>query len=411
LANELVAIEQPYLIVLFSLPFYKDQSGRSYLNDLWAKDLVEHARYLPNLLLASPLSNMPPPENAVCIDEIPQLRSIQRIELSKPRGVLSVVSHIAMAAQLWKALERAAIVHTSVAGWPIPEAWFIVPMLRLRRRFLIIGVESAFWRLVPGEASTFWGRLRSRTTEWLNRQCIECADLSFFTHQDYMRTLLRKYTSRGFLNEATWIDDAQVISTDRLEALIHERSKRTSLSLACASRLTTAKGVIPLIRSSIELLQEGIDLTLDIYGDGPCSEQCKLLVAQAHAERFIRFHGNLPYGVEFLDAIGRHDMLVVPNLSDEQPRIVYDAFSQGVPVLAAATSGLKQCVDDGRTGMFFPPADWPAMKMAIATAAEDRGSLAALARNAAVRARNSTHRLMHVKRSMRIASAFSAWRR
>lgn len=409
--DDLVTVDEPYLIVLFSLPFYRDQDGRYYLNDLWAKDLVEHTRYLPRLTLASPLSSLPPPENTVCIDEIPALRHVRRIKLSQPRGGLSIVAHIQMAYQLWKALEQVAIVHTSVASWPIPEAWFLVPMLRLRRRFLIIGVESAFWRLVPGAPSNFIHRLRSGTVEWLNRLCVERADLSFFTHQDYKRTLLRKNPSRGLLNEATWIDEEQVISADRLEATIRERRARNSLSLAFASRLTAAKGVIPLIQAAIELLQDGIDLTLDIYGDGPCSEEGKLLVAQAHAELSIRFHGSLPYGADFLDTIGRHDVLVVPNLSDEQPRIVYDAYSQGLPVLAAATSGLKQCVADGETGILFPPADWTAMKLEIAALAKNRDLLAALARQATNHARNATHHLMHVKRSAHIAAAFSAWQR
>ena len=277
--DDLVTVDRPYLIVLFSLPFYRDQDGRCYLNDLWAKDLAEHTRYLPKLTLAAPLSSLPPPENTVCVDEIPALRNVRRVELSKPRGRMSIVAHFRMAFQLWKALENIDIVHTSVAGWPIPEAWFLVPMLRLRRRFLIIGVESAFWRLVPGAPATFIRRVRSNTVEWLNRWCVERADLSFFTHQDYKRTLLRKDPSRGILNEATWIDKEQVISSDRLEASIQERRARSSLSLAFASRLTTAKGVIPLIQTAIELLRDGEHVTLDLYGDGPCSEEAELLVA------------------------------------------------------------------------------------------------------------------------------------
>ena len=112
-------------------------------------------------------------------------------------------------------------------------------------------------------------------------------------------------------------------------------------------------------------------------------------MAQAHAELSIRFHGELPYGAEFLDAIGHHDVLVVPNLSDEQPRIVYDAYSQGLPVMAAATSGLKQRVVDGETGILFPPADWAALKQEIAALAMNRDRLAELARKATERAHSS----------------------
>jgi len=54
--------------------------------------------------------------------------------------------------------------------------------------------------------------------------------------------------------------------------------------------------------------------------------------------------------------------VIVPSLSDEQPRIVYDAFSQAVPVVASNTPGLRDCVRHGSTGRLVTggPADWAA---------------------------------------------------
>ena len=59
--------------------------------------------------------------------------------------------------------------HTGVAGWPLPEAWLIVPMRLLRRRLLYVNVESAFWRLVPGHHAGLIRRLRASLIERLNR--------------------------------------------------------------------------------------------------------------------------------------------------------------------------------------------------------------------------------------------------
>lgn len=404
-----MTLDQPYLLVLFSVPFFAGADGRRYLDAMWAKDLVEHTRYLPNLTVASPLSTLPPPESAVCIDEVPELRTVGRVELSQPRNTFSLGAHASTAWRLWCALDKAAIVHTSVAGWPIPEAWFLVPLLRIRRRFLIVIVESAFWRLVPGEPSDFKRRLRAAVSEWLNRLCVERANLSFFTHQDYLRTLLRKDRSRGFLNEATWIDDEQVLSSERLESVLQERRTRKSLSLVFASRLTPAKGVIPLIQVVIELLASGLDLSLDVYGDGPCREQCEMLIFEAGVSRSIRLRGSVPYGAAFFASLARHDLLVVPNLTDEQPRVVYDAYSQGLPVLAADTSGLRQCVIQGKTGMLYPLMHWSAMKAEIVACSADRQRLEVMARATAIRARAMTHRSMHARRSQRIALAFAAW--
>lgn len=404
-----MTVDAPYLLVLFSVPYYVGTDGGRYIDPLWAKDLVEHARYLPKLTVAAPLSSLQPPENAVCIDSVPELRGIGRVELPQARRALSLGAHLVTAWRLWGALSNTAIVHTSVAGGPLPEAWFLLPMLRLRRRFLIIVVESAFWRLEPGETPTAKRRLRSAVSEWLNRICVERANLSFFTQQDYMRTLLRKNKARGFLNEATWIDDEQVIGEDRLSACIQERRERVPLSLVFAARLVPSKGVVPLIQAVIELLEDGLNLTLDVYGEGPCREQCEHLVMNARVSRSIRIHGSVPYGTQFFDALRSHDLLVVPNVTDEQPRIVYDAYSQGLPVLAADTAGLRQCVTQGETGTFFSVTDWSAMKASIAAHAVNRECLPPMARAAVKRARLKTHRHMHSERSARIVSAFDEW--
>ena len=43
----------------------------------------------------------------------------------------------------------ADIVHTGVAGWPIPLGWVVTPIAKIQRKFYLIICESAFWRLSP----------------------------------------------------------------------------------------------------------------------------------------------------------------------------------------------------------------------------------------------------------------------
>jgi glycosyltransferase involved in cell wall biosynthesis len=71
----------------------------------------------------------------------------------------------------------------------------------------------------------------------------------------------------------------------------------------------------------------------------------------------IEFHG-------WQDDIGalfsRLDMLVVPSSDvDSTPRVVIEAFSAGIPVVAFPSGGIPEIVDDGKTG-FLASAASPA---------------------------------------------------
>ena len=95
--------------------------------------------------------------------------------------------------------------------------------------------------------------------------------------------------------------------------------------------------------------------------------------------------------------------MLVPSLADEQPRIVYDAFSQALPVLASATPGLQACVSDGVDGRLFRPADPDALADAVRWAAADADALQQMGLAALATARAMTHQEMHRRRHVLIA--------
>jgi glycosyltransferase involved in cell wall biosynthesis len=111
----------------------------------------------------------------------------------------------------------------------------------------------------------------------------------------------------------------------------------------------------------------------------------------------------VPYGEPFFALLRRFDAVLVPSLADEQPRIVYDAYSQALPVLASATPGLQTCVTDGVNGRLFAPADAQALADTIAWAADEPAELQRLGLAALATARATTHQGMHRRRHALIA--------
>jgi len=60
----LMPIDKRYLLVL-NIKSSCDSKGSRYLDRLWAKDLIEHFKYLKNFTLASPRARETPPKNTI----------------------------------------------------------------------------------------------------------------------------------------------------------------------------------------------------------------------------------------------------------------------------------------------------------------------------------------------------------
>ena len=121
--------------------------------------------------------------------------------------------------------------------------------------------------------------------------------------------------------------------------------------------------------------------------------------------------GRLDYGPAFFEMLRSQDLLVVPSISDEQPRIVYDCFSQALPVIASDTPGLRQCFSDMPDGKFFPVGDARALADAIAWASDHREQSRDLGIMGLDSARALTHDQMHYRRAELIQTMMSGLRK
>lgn len=403
-------LSAPYLLVLFSVPYMRNAENQLCVSLAWAKDLAEHTHYIENLTLISYFSDEKPPADAVVIENDPKLKNVRFVLLPKPRNTLHAVRLLPKTISiLWKEVDRTTIIHSAVAGWPIPEAWIICPILLFKKRFHFINVESAFWRLPKGQAHGLKRKIQSAVWEQVNRLCVQSADLSTFTQADYKKTLLGKYQNKGFVIPATWIDAENILSESDLNALIERKKTDITqpIKLVFAGRLVLEKGILLLIRAVSELIDAGYQLSLDIYGDGSLLPDCTDLIKHYQKSESIYLCGTVKYGADFFKLLHDYDLMVIPSLSDEQPRNVFDAFSQALPVLCSDTAGLLQCVENHKTGYFFKTGDSADLKMQLIDIIKDRNILLNMSKQCVDYVRNMTHTQMHMKRLKLINQALS----
>jgi glycosyltransferase involved in cell wall biosynthesis len=393
-AGALRPISEPYLLIV-SVPIEIDEHGQRWTHELWAKDLALHLEYLENLTLASPVRPRRSDDPLVPLD-VPPFDRITFVDLRSPSsrvgGLISLPDEIW---RLWRAIGQSRIVHTGFGGWPINDGWLAAPLAKIRRRFLLTNVESSFWR-AAGSGVSWHRKLRSSLGERLSRFCVRIADLRLFTSKAYLSELLPAGSPRAYVTPATWIDEDWIL--DEVHARAAWAAKEGPVQLLFAGRLIAEKGVSVLLAALKIAAAAGAEAHVAIIGAGDLREECVKVAAGSTGRLKLNVLDPIPYGKPFLALLRGFDAVVVPSISDEQPRILFDAFSQAVPVIGSATGGICEVVQSELTGRLVPPGDAGRLADALIWASGNRPDLRAMGLRALEKARTFTHRAMHTTR-------------
>jgi glycosyltransferase involved in cell wall biosynthesis len=193
------------------------------------------------------------------------------------------------------------------------------------------------------------------------------------------------------------VNDADVLGA-RAASLGWESKLREPVRLLFAGRLVAPKGVGTLLDALRALEARGVGAHVDFIGRGEDRDACLAAAAECRSVR-ISVLEPVPYGNEFFALVRRYHAVIVPSLSEEQPRIVFDANSQAVPVIASDTGGHRPYVEPGRTGWLVPVGDAAALAAAIERAIRSAPELRSMGLAALAEARGRTHQAMHRWRS------------
>jgi alpha-maltose-1-phosphate synthase len=132
-----------------------------------------------------------------------------------------------------------------------------------------------------------------------------------------------------------------------------------------AGRLTRQKGVVPLLRSAVEVLRAAPNAIYALAGtpmsrDGQSDERKELLdgleaLYQQHPELAarVRVLGNLPRE-ELAHLYHVATLAVVPSIYEPFGYAAVEAVMAGAPVVAAASGGLPEIIEHERSGLLVP---------------------------------------------------------
>lgn len=120
-------------------------------------------------------------------------------------------------------------------------------------------------------------------------------------------------------------------------------------------RLAPEKGLAVLLDAWRRI---GERLPLRIVGDGPLASEAERATRELPGVRWLGARSR----EEVLDAMRDAELLVFPSTWYEGfPVTLAEAFASGLPVLASELGSLAELVENGRTGLTFPPGDAEAL--------------------------------------------------
>jgi glycosyltransferase involved in cell wall biosynthesis len=401
-------IKKHYLLVS-GITCYSDAEGHRYFDLLWYKDLIEHFKYLKNFTLLSPCLHQKPPLDWIKIESIESEDfNLNFIDIPVASNWFEALIHLPFTSlSIWRAVQAAEVVHTSIVGFPFPLGWLVTPAVYYWKKFYIIVVESAPWRLHWGSPSSLKDRVRANVFELMAHWCLKRTNLAIFTQEDYRSSFLDQTDKKGYVIPASWIDDENIISDEIAHQRWNEKIEYQFLKIFFAGRLTKNKGVLVLLEALTTLDQKNVPIQIDILGEGDLRHECEAVKATLHYSVQLNVLGTIAYGRSFFETIRAYHAVVVPSLSDEQPRIVFDAYSQALPVIASCTPGLRSCVEHQKTGVLVGPNDAIALANALTELLQNLGSLRDMGLESLQMARQMSHKTMHQKRWRLLAEALA----
>lgn len=392
--------------VLFTrIAITKTKSGGIFCDSLWAKDLYLHLEYISNFSLCCPVIYS---DDVDGLDEITNYEIRNIFSLNKDYGIFSVmVNLLPNLFGVIKACKKAELVHSGGAGWAFPLSFYLLMLKPFYGFKWIMIIESSFWLLTTNDKHTLRKLISHYVHKFILSRCVGVADVRIFTQSYYRSLFLNNKTERTLIAPATWVNSSDLVNRETIRSRALRRSTKKPLNLIFPARLEEYKGVFILF-DAINLLRDaGVSVNISIMGTGALANQCENYALRDFGDVKLEYLEPVKYGKDFFTKLGEYDFVLVPNLKDEQPRIIFDAFSQGVPVIASNTTGILDITEKNKNAIIFKRNDAASLANAISNVAANVDIIPDMGEMGLCYATGKTHHQMHVERQQFINSVLA----
>jgi glycosyltransferase involved in cell wall biosynthesis len=380
------------------IPVTRAGAGFSTLG-LWARDLEAQVKTTGEIGLIAPLGRGPA-EGSVPLPEGVRLQLYEDLRNDDLRRLVSGFD--------------VAQVNGGAPRWESRGERRLAQAARAEGRCLILGLSSnrAKSAVLNAQSSGWPRRLKAayRARSILNTQeeLARTADGVLIVGHGLL-DLVRRCNDNVHVGIASWINEDDVIGISQLRRKLSEAADEPRIRLCVATRLEKMKGV-HLAVQALGILRDQFGPrtpSLVIMGTGAERDALEEMVLRLALSDLVEFAGTFDYPEPFFSEIRRYDVMLLTNLSDEQPRLIFDAIAQGVlPICPDSPPYRELEVDDQ---ILFRSGDAESLARTIARFI-DRSEIAAMSLKVRALADRYTIENMHRLRAEWITRTLQARR-
>lgn len=246
---------------------------------------------------------------------------------------------------------------------PSTLANLAVPFLRKRKQPFALEVVGDPWEVFSSGTVNYFLPLRMFARWWftnaLKRQCKEAAAISYVTqfalqkrYPPAEKHLNIFYYSDVEIKNTSFINfDSQVVTSfSSFESInfSHIQNKQKFYKKRSFNLITIAmldqlyKGVDILIDAVALCIKRGLDVYLNIIGDGKYRLYLENRVRKRKLEKRVHFLGYLPAGDPIYTQLDRSDLFVLASRTEGLPRAMIEAMARGLPCIGTTIGGIPE---------------------------------------------------------------------
>ncbi len=152
----------------------------------------------------------------------------------------------------------------------------------------------------------------------------------------------RPYANNLHEFEDTSYSSSEIVPRATVVARLASLESGRTLRFVYCGRIEGRKGVEHSIRAVAAAAKRGVRVEYDVIGDGTDRATCEAAVQSLGVADRVRFLGRKAYGPRLLLELAKYDGLLFTPLAEDTPRMIFDAYAAGLPMVAYGIEYVKE---------------------------------------------------------------------
>lgn len=202
---------------------------------------------------------------------------------------------------------------------------------------------------------------KRRWHKWVEVNVISrCADVRLCVSKDILR--MRRDV------DGVPADKLRIVPNGTVVPSPQPRKESRGTVIGSVGRLVSAKDYPTMVRAVSILVDRGVDVSLEIVGEGEEREAIQATIRKEGVESKVTLAGSQ---TNVSDWLARWRMFVSSSVREGQPMALLEAMAAGLPCVVTSVGGVPDTLTDGVEGIVVPPGDPEALADSIQQLLDD----------------------------------------